>query len=702
MRRMKIIVVTLIMALGLTLEYVPSLFAQTGETDEFTLEEITVTAQKREENLQKVAATMETISGYDLVEAGKTSIEDILTNIAGTWIQGSGVQFNIVMRGMDNDEGARSSFAMTAINVDGVYSNNREVGRVGVYDLERVEVMVGPQGTLWSRNAAGGVINFVTKNPTLERFEGLGSVDIGNFDALTLTGVMNVPVNDRFAFRAAFNSDSHDGYASNGVCDNDSKEARIKLLYHPNEDLSAILTYEFVKVEGPHGPTGYEAFEDEDKTDNPWTNNTELLHWRFHRHTNKANLNLNWTTPIGVVTFLPSIMIQKAPHDSQSRPSMTPEGLVYTYGWQDQDTKERAGELRLSSLDDSSWKWLLGAYYYFRGTYSNVTPLSANWGIQENESPAIFGNATIPITDRFRVTLGTRYTSEDELYEDYRAAPRPGEAPYSLNEYSSSHTDYKLAIEYDVSENSMLWVDYSTGYKHVTRNNLAQELNAYQLGAKNRFFNNRLQLNATAYYNDFSNYNVVHNRYYFDAAGEQQMDPGTGVGAATIYGLDLSTNYLITPNDRIDLQASMLHSEVRDLVIKYTYYYPPSDVFEGTELNNAPKLTATLGYQHTFNLRNGGNIRAKINTRYQTKTMLQFFLPDEDVPAGWDKDTLNHEPTHTISEVNVTYDNPTNRWSLSGYMKNIENHAIKYSYDARMGMIVGDPRTFGVVLSVNF
>lgn len=709
MKKNFLIVFSVVLTLGLFFGDLSLVCAQENDTEEFTLEEITVTAQKREENLQKVPITMETISGYDLSEMGKTSIDDILTNIAGAWIQGSGVQFNIVMRGMDNDEGARSSFSMTAINLDGVYSNNREVGSVGTYDLQRVEVLVGPQGTLYSRNASAGVVNFVTNNPNLERFEGTGTLELGNFDQLTMTGVMNAPINDKVAMRVAFNSNSHEGYASNGTSDNDTKEARVKILYEPNEDLSMVLTYEFVKMHG-QGKTGYEIFEDEDDVDNPWTVLTPLEQWRVHRNTNKANLNLNWTTPLGILTFLPSFMTQKAPYDMQSMPQFNPATGEMTYSGvrQDQDTDERAGELRMASLDSMSWKYMLGVYYYFRGTYS-TRPAMGQYQEQENDNFSVFGNMTYPLSDRFRLTLGGRYTADDEYFEDIvdPGALRPGQQPYSEAEYRSSHFDYKLAVEHDVAENSMLWVDYSTGYKHTLRGGEPQELKTYQIGSKNRFLEQRLQVNATAFYNDYSNYSVMTSKAYWAPDPDTGIlteydDMGRGTGSAITYGLDLSTNYLLTVKDRVDLQASLLKTKIDSLRIIYDYWYPPSEEYEGLELNNAPKLTATLSYQHTFDLRNGGNIRAKFSTRYQTKTQLTFFLDENQVPAGMDPDKVNYEPTHTISEVGVTYNDPDSKWNLNGYVKNIENHARKYAYAGMMGMIVGNPRTYGAVLSINF
>ena len=122
----------------------------------------------------------------------------------------------------------------------------------------------------------------------------------------------------------------------------------------------------------------------------------------------------------------------------------------------------------MNSLEDSFMTWMVGLYWYeymwnTRGTrfdsqgYETTEP---GYRIQTNVNEAAFGNLTFPITDRFRVTVGGRHTSDDETQDSYDSTPRPGRPEYEYNEYASSHFDYKLALEYDLEENLMLWVDH--------------------------------------------------------------------------------------------------------------------------------------------------------------------------------------------------------------------------------------------------
>lgn len=210
-----------------------------------------------------------------------------------------------------------------------------------------------------------------------------------------MTGILNIPLNDIFAMRVGFNSNSREGYSSNGTYDNDTKEARLKLSYYPNEDLSMVFTYEFYKM-GGMGRTGVEPFETEDSTPNPWTNNSPTENWRLHRATKKGSILLDWNTPIGTLTFLPSFNKGDVPYDVQSMSGMDANRqVIYTKSIQRQINAERAAELRLASLNDWEIKWLLGLYYFNRKTEEWRGTM---YQYQENPSYAIFGNGTFPIT----------------------------------------------------------------------------------------------------------------------------------------------------------------------------------------------------------------------------------------------------------------------------------------------------------------
>ncbi|MDB9822464.1 TonB-dependent receptor [Deltaproteobacteria bacterium] len=703
MKKSILIIFILALGFGIALGDLTSVYAQ----DEFTLEAVTVTAQKREENLQKAAIAVETISGYEITEMGRTTLEEALVGIATATVQKKGRELNVTIRAMDDDSMPGDSFAMVAVTVDGTYNNLFGTGYSGLYDMQRLEVLTGPQGTLYSRNSAGGVVNMISNNPTTESFEGSASIEFGTYHLMNTSGMVNVPLSETVALRGAFQTAFHDGYYSNGTNDNDTKSARFKVGYdHPSQDLSVILTFDYNSQRGHGQGDGVDIWET--PPENPWGSTIPEDQTHTNRDTSKVYMNLEWSTPIGDLTLLPSLTHNEL-NDLVPTTERQPDGsTIFVTGGHRSIMHDYSTELRMNSLEDSSIKWVVGVFWYeymwnTRGTrfdeqgYDITDP---GYRIQTNVNKAAFGNLTYPVTDRFRLTVGGRHTSDDETQDSYDITPRPGRPEYEYNEYPSSHFDYKLGLEYDLGADMMLWADHSTGYKHIARNRLSQELASYQLGIKSRFLEQRLQVNATAWYYDYVNFNVNKRKTYYDEFGDEQTDRGTGIGDAVLYGLDLASNYLLTPNDRIDLSFSYLSSETSGLVINYEDYYSPDYALEGLPLNSAPEFTIVGSYQHIFHLSSGGRITSKLSTRYETEKTIAF-LPNQSEYPGFNLNILNQEPSHHISEASLVYSDPNGRWSISGYIKNIENHPEKVGL-MRDDLRVGEPRTFGAVMSLRF
>jgi len=741
MNRINHFSIALLLAFGLMLEFSPPLAAQEAEED-FTLEEITVTAQKREQSLQKVASTIEAVTGAQLTEMGVSDLDDALANIASAIVQPVGEEMTVIIRGMDNDSMPGDSFSQVAVTVDGSFSNSWGVGTTGIYDMQRVEVLAGPQGTLYSRNSSGGVVNMISNDPNAQKVETSGSIGIGNFKLFNAQGVLNAPITDTLAVRAAFSSATRDGYASNGTNDTDDRSVRLKLGYKPSDNLSAVLTYEYTKIGGKSQGDGYAAFEDEDDRDNPWLSNSDGDLFVSDTQTDRFYMNFILNTPIGELTFLPSYSdtsrhnIQAGWLWSDGSFGMRADDPTATHVGQGREhflspQNEKSYELRMSSNEDSFMQWLIGLYYYERswddliyhedaawvndnGTDDTTddivvgypsTEATAKWGTKASDSRAAFGNFTLPVTDVFRVTAGGRYTKEGENEKGY---DRMTGAPTS-SEDESSHFDWKAAVEYDLGANSMIWADLSTGYKQVRGASAAdQELMSYQVGSKNRFMDNKLQLNATAFYYDYSNFDIGRvGSEYLVVAGESVEYAGQGIGDAALYGLDLSTDYVLTGNDRVNFSLSYLSAEVDQVVITYTYQgqespsIPSKTVDAGKSLNNAPELSIVLGYNHRFDLASGATITPSISTRYTSKYYLEFYPESSNVPAGMDVDKVNTEPSHLMGDFSINYGHSTGEWSLNAYVKNITNHAEKTGL-MRGDMRLGTPRTYGAVLSVNF
>ena len=199
MGKPKTLFIMLTFILCFVLSGIPSLYAQ--ENDEFTLEEITVTAEKRVENVQKTPISLSVITSDEIIDKSLTSVDNILQNIVGLQVQGEGTSAQIFIRGigLNNLDTAYGDPAI-ALNVDGIQQQRGGAIGQSTMDVERVEVLRGPQGTLYGRNATGGAVNVIMVQPK-NKFESSGRVQLGNYNVRTYEAMLNVPIYSKLALR---------------------------------------------------------------------------------------------------------------------------------------------------------------------------------------------------------------------------------------------------------------------------------------------------------------------------------------------------------------------------------------------------------------------------------------------------------------------------------------------------------------------
>ena len=210
------------------------------------LEEVIVTAQRRSENLQRAAIAVTAVSGDLLTSAGVTTPAQLTAIVPSLQVAPSAGPYNLFyLRGVGNFQGNFLSESAIAFTVDGVYIG-RPSGTTGFfYDLDRLEVVKGPQGTLYGRNATGGAINVISNKPRLGEFSYSGAVEYGNYDALRLDGALNVPLGDKAAIRFAGISVRHDGYMDDGTDDQDDRGARISFRAQPADNVNIGLVADY-------------------------------------------------------------------------------------------------------------------------------------------------------------------------------------------------------------------------------------------------------------------------------------------------------------------------------------------------------------------------------------------------------------------------------------------------------------------------
>jgi iron complex outermembrane receptor protein len=445
--------------------------AESGETA--TLEEVVVTAERREVDVQKIAASVSVRTGEDLQSQGRYSLAQILENIPGV---SGGAQENsgtsagagsdspgngVVIRGIRSNLGTGGSITSTASSaatyVDDVYQ-----GIGGNYDISRVEVLRGPQGTLYGRSAVSGAVGTYTANPSLDKFGGnasaeYGANEVGGRHVQRYTGAVNVPVNDQIAIRFAANRYSQGGiYEDHSSGKNKQTAGKVKILYKPNDDVSVLIGGAVQNNTSWSGSTGVTITQP--VPDQVVVTRTPIA--SFYPGTNSSRqlwAKLDWNLGFATLTYLPafrnyrdSLLVDLTATNVNCNTLTTPQQLAANQTCFQQPTHTDIDEfitheIRLASNPDSKLSWQAGGMYYLNNLKNHadneyVNPIdglntwvdSCNYfpynyegsvctkggntkyliysdTVKRTAAIGVFAEATYPVTDALRFTGGLRY-----------------------------------------------------------------------------------------------------------------------------------------------------------------------------------------------------------------------------------------------------------------------------------------------------
>ena len=448
------------------------------------LEEVIVTAQKREQNLQDVGVSVTAFSGEQVRSLGFTRSNDVMAQMPGVSFNSvaSGGTFSLpTIRGVSQNDFAQTQEAPNAVYVDGVYLSFLTGLNFALFDMERIEVLRGPQGTLYGRNATGGLFHYVTRKPT-DEFEAYADLTFGSYDQIRSEAAISGPLGDTLKARLAFTSDHHDPWWENRTgedrFDKDQYAIRGQLLYEPNDDVSFLLsvnagaqndlagTYEgtpggfdafgrgidvagldFNGYRDPDGDAHVSSFNDVGFLDRKMLSVSGTLEWQFE--------NVKLTSITAYQSFEYGYQ-----EDCDGTPFNT---CVFGSGLPDAD--QFSQEIRFSGEIDNNWRWTAGGYYLkidndatsifnapdFGGT-AFAFHVNSDWST-DTESWAIFGQVEYDFNERWTVIAGLRWTEEDKSHIaetrciDFpgivvgAAACPPGTAFYRFSELNALEVD---------------------------------------------------------------------------------------------------------------------------------------------------------------------------------------------------------------------------------------------------------------------
>lgn len=760
----KITVFTLAVAVAVIIA-APGTWAQETDTNEFTLEEIMVTAERREVNVQSIPASVLALPGEDLLTQGKVTAAQMLENVPnvvyGQMGNNGSPNDNITIRGVKRTQepgGGSPVPSSTSTYVDGVFE-----GIGGNYDINRIEVLRGPQGTLYGRSATGGVVAFHTNNPKLEEFGGNATVEYGSGSRINTQGAINVPVGDKFAFRAAVHLLHQDeGYFNDDKGgENETKEGRIKALYQPSENLSFVVSFSATEMESYSGgysmaltapdTIDYKASYFEPNVGDP----TKY---------EQGSLEINYDLADSTLTYIAAI------HTMDNR-GLGGIGLNRTSYQQVEITGDpnetMSHEIRWASDSDGPLTWLIGGNYY-KNTWDRIAqnmqvldlsyddpaslnaPLFGEYNKGDINNYGIFTEETFELSDDMRITAGLRY--DKTRINNYAAQDfnqnlgpmlvalnppdiihNPTDAKYRKDTPNFDNWTYKLRFEYDLTPDNMLYALTSTGFlpgnSQINVNPIVtmegdflgvqflylpfdqEELTSYEVGSKNRFLDNRLQLNASAFYYDFEGYQESIN-----ITPDQPPPPSFVVVRVPVrmYGLEVDSTWLITPNDKVTFAAGWLDAQLKSYP-NVPGMDPPTSAKEFMYLKRVPGLpeyTATLGYDHTFLFGNGSSLVPRAELRYTSDYNLSQVTTSEAAStddAGNSYLDYIHQDDVVLVNIGATWFSPHDMYSVTGYIRNATDEEYKTSATlpsgppgTPTGVTVGDPRTWGIMASIKF
>lgn len=738
------------------------------------IEEIVVTAQRRAESTQDASISIDVLDSSTLEKAGLSNAFDLPSIAPGVQVSPGGNSLQIYIRGAGDFTTTSYSNAAVIPVFDGISSARTQYAVGTFYDLERIEVLKGPQGTLYGRNAVGGVLNILPRLPTFDEFSGYVKAGLQNYSGKSVEGAINAPLTETSALRASFQVVDRDGYIDDGTNDDEHKAMRLQYLTNPTDKLSVRLVGHYADFGGRGqgkvvwnenssfaGPIEFAPITPND----PWTsiqdslteqNNAlnafyagvgapvrvadfdtqnvqqDMQAWGVHT---EINYDID---DIGTLTVIPAY--QYVENNSVSIP-----GLGYSTankGTGKPSTSDAVSlEVRLANQTEKL-DWVVGAFYFDEDQESNnyldianVANFDYTADLNTN-SYAAFADVVYSFNESLRGIFGIRYTDESKDMDAHQYhvvgesifCPAPGDSNNPGNnctvadrkgEYQDEKVTYRVGFEYDVADESMVFMTLATGFKSGGQVNAnvepykPEDLTAWTLGSKNRFLNNTLQFNAELFYWEYEDHQE--NVATLDRDGTR-ASVLLNTGKATSQGIALDVIWMPTDVDNLRFAVEYTDSEY-DGFTYYEYGRTPSNeclVTEdlpagspataqsfidcsGMQMARTPELSGSLSYSRLFNLSNGGSIELSPSMTFSSSRWLS---------AEFNKN--QHANAYKLYNLSATYTAPDEQYSVQLFGRNLGDEAV-YTGSRTASFVtdygtqdIGAPRTYGVSLTVNF
>ena len=695
------------------------------------VEDIIVTAQRRAQNLQETALSISSVNGEALADRQIVDVLGLSQTTAGVNIGTSLGIVRIAIRGISYDTLTQGGESRAAFHVDGVYVSRPPAQLAAFFDVDRVEVLRGPQGTLYGRNATAGAINVITGSPG-DTFGGYARGTLGSHNLVRAEGALDLPISEGVRGRIAFQTQDRDGYGSNlatggEVDDLQTRAVRAKLALDLTPSLSLDLSGDYFHQDDFSGGYHYFGPGHENPAIQPigvrfgngaFATNPYDTAAEYSGNTKEIyGFAADMTWDLGSVQFVSLTGYRSSKTllrtDLDGTPSRLTEANVR------EDSEQFSQELRLQG-DFAFGNFIVGAYAFdeqvsgfnavpfdrvILGLTPQFSPGFYQGGSLDTRAYAVFGQADFDLTDRLTLTLGGRYSSErktiDEQFQlDSTRVFFPGipvvplRAQVATKEWSGFTP--KVSLDYAFSDDVFGYVSYSQGFKSGGFNlggvqpPFNQEtITAYETGIRTDLLQNRLRANFSAFYYDYKDIQVTRLLNNISSA--------ENAAAAELYGLEAEIIAVPTDNLQFDLNASFMRARFNEF-LSADAAQPSRGTIDlaGNRLQQAPEYSINAGVQYSAPMQ-GGTLTARLDGNFVGKVYFSAF----------NREALSQDASARFDGL-VKFASDQN-WTVSGFVKNITNE-VDAAYAVVGAGIFGfgitgsyqPPRTYGLTVEFKF
>ena len=716
-----------------------SVAQESGQTEAATVEDIVVTARRTEESAQRTPLALTAFSGETLERTGAQQVTDLqgaVPNLNLVQGRGSSNSTNIYIRGVGQPDALQTFDPAVGVYVDDVYYSRIRGTQFDLLDLERVEILRGPQGTLYGKNTIGGALKLVSRRPGQD-FRARASAAYGDYDQIDVQGAVSGPIADNLALGLSALHSERGGYVTDPATgaeynDKNSTAVRVSLAWDPVSNIQVDLNADYSK-------------DDAGLTVGQPTNNltylgyglaypvpTPLPEYNFETRTtpglpNETRLE-TWGTSARVTWDLSDALTLK---------SITGYRELRTDDYIDFDATELELADALVAVDqdqvsqelqltyDSGPLTAVGGLYYLKEEvashqesyddallgplYGDATFLRLIDDALETTSKAAYANVSYALTDALRLSAGVRYTEEEKEYARSTSVVSSfllGGLPVLNTTYAFApptgtydDTSIMLSVDYQLNRDAMVYARYAQGFKSGGFNgraNSATEATEYQpetadtfeVGAKTQYWDNRFRLNLAAFITKYDDFQA--------RVSGIETPPGGGVptpvlsvinaGSLDIAGFEIESVLVPVPGLTLDAQVGFLDADYKEFADARFTAFGGSRAFQDPAFS--PRWTVRYGGQYEYGLTGGSTLTFGAAAKYRSRMALAV---DNTLINTATELPGMYQDEYWLYDARVVWSDPADRYTVGVYGQNLSDEV--YKTDAQEFSSIGNIRT---------